>query len=48
MKKLLAGIVILFGLYSSGMIFGQNNPDANKNEQALKLYSQAQEKDAKG
>lgn len=48
MKTLIAGIVLLFGLNSCSMIFGQNNPDAIKNEQALKLYSQAQEEDAKG
>ncbi len=48
MKTLIAGIVLLFGLNSCSTIFGQNNPDAIKNEQALKLYSQAQDEDAKG
>ena len=48
MKTLIAGIVLLFGLNSCSTIFGQNNPDAIKNEQALKSYSQAQEEDAKG
>ena len=48
MKTILAGIIMLFVLNSCSMIFGQKNPDAIKNEQALKLYSQAQEEDAKG
>ena len=48
MKTLIAGIVLLFGLNSCSTIFGQNNPDAIKNEQAIKLYSRAQEEDAKG
>lgn len=48
MKALLAGIVLLFGLNSCSRIFDFNNPDAIKDEQALRLYSQAQEEDAKG
>ncbi len=48
MKTLFVGIVISIGLNSCGFIFGQNNPDAIKNEQAIKLYKQAQEEDAKG
>ena len=45
LKTLLVGIVISIGLNSCGFIFGQNNPDAIKNEQAIKLYKQAQEED---
>jgi tetratricopeptide (TPR) repeat protein len=48
MKILLAGILLLFGLNSCSMFFGINNLDTIKNQQALKLYTQAQEEDAKG
>jgi tetratricopeptide (TPR) repeat protein len=48
MKTLLAGILIIIGFNSCSLIFGQDNPDAIKNQQALKLYSQAQEESAKG
>lgn len=48
MKTLLATIALLIGFNSCSLIFGQDNPDAIQNQQALQLYSQAQEEDAKG
>lgn len=48
MKTLFAGTLILIGINSCSLIFGQKNLDAIKNEHALKLYIQAQAEDAKG
>jgi hypothetical protein len=48
MKSLISVIILLFGLNSCIIFSGQNNLDAIKNEEALRLYIQAQEEDAKG
>lgn len=48
MKTVIVGLIIFLGFNSCGLIFGQNNTDVIKNEQALRLYQQAQEEDAKG
>lgn len=48
MRIFLFTILALIGLNACSLSFSQSNPDAIKNERALKLYIEAQEEAAKG
>lgn len=48
MKSVIIGLFFLLSINSCALIFGHSDADSIRNKQAVMLYRQAQEEDAKG